>query len=118
MHKYIVHPDDVGFMATAAVLQDSRLYMEKDKESAFYIISTEDDVDIPIRIRALKMTEEETQPSKPTARPGRKLVELRLCLDVPESINRPDLEKKLYNEITRALKKIINDTGEPPASSA
>ena len=37
MKKYIVNIEDIGALSTAAALQDSKIFLEKDTKSSFYI---------------------------------------------------------------------------------
>ncbi|MCM8534450.1 MAG: hypothetical protein NE334_00785 [Lentisphaeraceae bacterium] len=109
MKKYIVNIEDVGVLSEAAALQDSKIFLEKDKESSFYIAHLEDDVQIPSKVRALEMGAGDTTAKEKTekSKSSKKFLDLRLCIEVPHEINKSDVEQALCKQISKTLKSLI-----------
>lgn len=109
MKKYIVNIEDVGALSEAAALQDSKIFLEKDKESSFYIAHLEDEVQIPSQVRALEMDSNEasTKETPMKSKSSKKFLDLRLCIEVPNEINKSDVEQALCKQISKTLKSLI-----------
>ncbi|MCM8533407.1 MAG: hypothetical protein NE330_19730 [Lentisphaeraceae bacterium] len=109
MKKYIVNIEDVGALSEAAALQDSKIFLEKDKESSFYIAHLEDEVQLPSKVRALEMgaSESNTKDTPEKSKSSKKFLDLRLCIEVPHAINKSDVEQALCKQISKTLKSLI-----------
>ena len=103
MKKYIIGNESIGDMAVAAASQQSRILIEKDKESSFYIAHVDDNVIIPDEIKALEMI------TSKKSTDSRKFLDLRLCVEIPESINKKKVENILCEEISKTLKSLIDE---------
>jgi len=116
MKRYIVQRESVPTLAEAIVLQDSKIYLEKDSKSSLYVAHIDSDVQIPSSVKALEFTEkEETSvvPADSESKDQRRFLDLRLCIEIPGEINKEKLEKVLYTEISKTLKGLIkNDEKE------
>ena len=110
MKKYIVNIEDIGILSEAAALQDSKIFLEKDSKSSFYIAHLEDNVEIPVKVRALPMESPlSSSKNNKDSENGKKFLDLRLCIEVPGDINKQDVEQALCKEISKTLKTIIKD---------
>jgi hypothetical protein len=110
MKKYIVNIEDVGTLSEAAALQDSKIFLEKDTQSSFYIAHLEDQVEIPSAVRALPMGHTiQDKALSDNEESTKKFLDLRLCIEVPCAINKQDVEKALCKEISKTLKSLIKD---------
>jgi adenine-specific DNA methylase len=111
MKKYIVSIDDIGALTTAAALQDSKIFLEKDNQSAFYIAHIEDGIQIPDNIKALEMgrtkTVENTEKPNNNSEGLKKFLDLRLCIEIPKDIDKTEVEKVLCKEISKTLKSLV-----------
>ena len=109
MKKYIVNIEDIGELTTAAALQDSKIFLEKDTQSSFYIAHLEDSVEIPNEIRALEMQRPAKISSDDKSPDSKKFLDLRLCIEIPQQINKKEVEETLCKEISRTLKTLIKN---------
>ena len=107
MKKYIVSIEDIGELTTAAALQDSKIFLERDKKSTFYIAHLEDNIEIPDSIRALEMQKLQKVNSSETDDDSKKFLDLRLCIEIPSQINKQEVEQVLCKEISKTLKTLI-----------
>ena len=104
MKKYIVNVEDIGELATVAALQNSKIFFEKDKKSSFYIAHLDNDVEIPDEVRALEM---KSQKLDSISEDEKKFLDLRLCIEIPERINKKEVEDVLCKEISKTLKTLM-----------
>ena len=109
MKKYIVNIEDVGALSEAAALQDSKIFLERDKKSSFYIAHLENSVEIPSGIRALEMENPKNSESTDSDDETKKFLDLRLCIEIPQKIDKKDVEQALCKEISKTLKSLIKD---------
>lgn len=109
MKKYIVNIEDVGELTTAAALQDSKIFLERDSKSAFYIAHVEDSVEIPDNIRALEMLKPAKADSIDKVSDSKKFLDLRLCIEIPKQIDKKEVEDLLCKEISKTLKTLIKN---------
>ena len=110
MKKYIVSIEDIGALSTAAALQDSKIFLEKDTKSSFYIAHIENDVELPDNIRALEMgSKSSDEASDDKENTTKKFLDLRLCIEIPQKIDKKDVEQALCKEISKTLKTLIKD---------
>ena len=107
MKKYIVSIEEIGELTTAAALQDSKIFLERDKKSTFYIAHLEDNIEIPDSIRALEMQKLQKVNSSETDDDSKKFLDLRLCIEIPSQINKQEVEQVLCKEISKTLKTLI-----------
>ena len=107
MKKYIVNIEDIGELTTAAALQDSKIFLERDKKSTFYIAHLEDNVELPDSIRALEMQKLQKLNSTENDDDSKKFLDLRLCIEIPSQINKQEVEQVLCKEISKTLKTLI-----------
>ena len=105
MKKYIVNVEDIGELATVAALQNSKIFLEKDSKSSFYIAHIEDDIEIPDEIRALEMNN--PAGGKVKSEDSKKFLDLRLCIEIPKKINKKEVEEVLCKEISKTLKSLM-----------
>ena len=109
MKKYIVNIEDIGELTTAAALQDSKIFLEKDTKSSFYIAHLEDSVEIPNEIRALEMQRSNSNSKEKPSSDSKKFLDLRLCIEIPQQINKKEVEEILCKEISKTLKTLIKN---------
>ncbi|MCM8527839.1 MAG: hypothetical protein NE327_15060 [Lentisphaeraceae bacterium] len=109
MKKYIVNIEDIGELTTAAALQDSKIFLEKDTQSSFYIAHLEDSVEIPNEIRALEMQRPVKSSGDEKSVDSKKFLDLRLCIEIPQQINKKEIEETLCKEISKTLKTLIKN---------
>ena len=110
MKKYIVNIEDVGALSEAAALQDSKIFLEKDSKSSFYIAHIENSVKIPSGIRALEMGPvSSNSTSTDDEDSNKKFLDLRLCIEIPQKIDKKDVEQALCKEISKTLKTLIKE---------
>jgi len=108
MKKYIVNIEDIGELTTAAALQDSKIFLEKDSKSSFYIAHVEDSVEIPDEIRALEMQKPlQSTAGEKLSNDAKKFLDLRLCIEIPKQVNKKEVEEILCKEISKTLKTLI-----------
>ena len=107
MKKYIVNIEDIGELTTAAALQDSKIFLEKDKQSSFYIAHLEDTVELPENIRALEMQKLHKSGNEDIDEESKKFLDLRLCIEIPSQIDKQEVEQVLCKEISKTLKTLI-----------
>ena len=109
MKKYIVSIEDIGELTTAAALQDSKIFLERDTKSAFYIAHIEDSVAIPDEIKALKMQSTTSESNEKSDGKEKKFLDLRLCIEIPRKIDKKEVEEVLCKEISKTLKSLIKN---------
>ena len=109
MKKYIVNIEDIGELTTVAALQDSKIFLEKDTKSSFYIAHLEDEVNIPDEIRALEMQKPAKYSTEDKSSDAKKFLDLRLCIEIPQQINKKEVEEILCKEISKTLKTLIRN---------
>lgn len=107
MKKYIVNIEDIGELTTAAALQDSKIFLERDSKSTFYIAHLEDSVELPENIRALEMQKLNKPAKEDMEDDSKKFLDLRLCIEIPSQINKQEVEQVLCKEISKTLKTLI-----------
>lgn len=114
MKRYIVQRKSVPTLAEAIVLQDAKVFLEKDDKSSLYIAHIGEGIYLPDSIKALEISDvhEETS-SEIKAKPGKRFLDLRLCVEIPGEINKNKLEKVLYREISKTLKNLLDDDDKP-----
>lgn len=109
MKKYIVNIEDIGELTTIAALQDSKIFLEKDNKSSFYIAHLEDSIEIPDKIRALEMVRPTSNSPESKSSDSKKFLDLRLCIEIPQQINKKEVEEILCKEISKTLKTLIKN---------
>ena len=111
MKKYIVNIEDVGALSEAAALQDSKIFLERDTKSSFYIAHLENSVEIPSVIRALEMDSPSSKDDSldDDDDSSKKFLDLRLCIEIPQKIDKKDVEQALCKEISKTLKTLIKE---------
>ncbi|NQZ58302.1 MAG: hypothetical protein HRT88_12655 [Lentisphaeraceae bacterium] len=113
MKRYIIPKESVPVLAEAIALQDSKIFLEKDDKSSFYIAHIADDIHLPSKIKALEISD--SHPRIPTDTPddmGKRFLDLRLCIEIPNEIDKSKLETVLYKEISRTLKDMIQQEND------
>ncbi|MCH2204442.1 MAG: hypothetical protein MK132_01020 [Lentisphaerales bacterium] len=112
MKKYIVNIEDIGALSEAAALQDSKIFLERDSKSSFYIAHLESSVEIPSGIRALEMESPSASKDDDSTEgdySSKKFLDLRLCIEIPQKIDKKDVEQALCKEISKTLKTLIKE---------
>lgn len=112
LKKYIVSIEDIGELTTVAAFQGSKIFLEKDSKSVFYIAHIEDNIEIPDEVKALEMQSAPMEELQSSDKKNKKFLDLRLCIEVPEAIDKRNVEEILCKEISKTLKAISRESQE------
>ena len=113
MKRYIIPKENVPVLAEAITVQDSKVFLEKDDKSSFYIAHVADDIHLPSSIKALEISDSSPDiPADTPMEPGKRFLDLRLCIEIPNEIDKSKLENVLYKEISRTLKDMIQQDSD------
>jgi hypothetical protein len=111
MKKYIVDIENIGELTTVAAMQNSKIFLEKDDKSSFYIVHLENDVVIPENIKALEMlttgSEKVNDDKKDEKADKKNFLDLRLCIEIPRKVDKKEVEEILCKEISKTLKTFM-----------
>jgi hypothetical protein len=110
MKKYIVDIENIGELTTAAAVQGSKIFLEKDDKSSFYIAHLENDIVIPEDVKALEMLtagSEKNEDKKDEKADKKNFLDLRLCIEIPRKVDKKEVEEILCKEISKTLKTFM-----------